>query len=104
MVVDDIQLHQGSSAGAVDQNCHLMAGVINVCQDLIQQMIHDFIGRGHFLAVGAGLAMNADTDFHLVLGKLKARLSGSRHGAGRNGRTHRAHIVNNLLRNALNFF
>ena len=51
--------------------------------------------------MGAGLAVDADADLHLVFAQFKAGLARRRDRARLDGNAHGAHIVDDLLRHAL---
>ena len=104
MIVDDKQLHQRRCAGGVDHDGDLMAGIVDVGENLVQNMIDDLVCRAERFLVRAGLAVDADADLHLVLAKLKAGLTCCRDCAGTDGDAHGAHVVNDLLRHALDLF
>ena len=67
-------------------------------------MVNQLVSSGDLLLVGAGLAMDADTDFHLVLTDFEAGLASSGNGAGSQSSAHGTDVVDDLLCNSLDFF
>src|SRR5215204_4281724 len=79
-----VEFHQRRAAHAVDHHGNLRAGEVNgVAQDLFQHLIDDLVRRRDILALDAWLAVDADTDLHLILADVEDGLPTLGRGATR---------------------
>gem|GEM_PF-4442558 len=100
--VDDEQLHQRRAAHPVDDGGDLLALVeIEIAKDTFGELCGDLVGRHHVGALGAGLAVDPDPEFDLVLGQVERRLALFGRNAGRERHPHGADIVDDLLGDSL---
>src|SRR5690606_38171418 len=97
LAVHQVQLDQRGGAHAVDHHDHVAAGVVEVVQDRVHQLLGDLPGGADLLAVAARLAVDADADLHLVLGQVEGGLAGGGHGAAGQGHAHGAAALVDLV-------
>src|SRR5436190_11604433 len=84
VVVDDVKLDEWRSTHAVDEREHLVTLLEWQVADDRRGEPLDNLGRGRELhALSARLAVNADSDLHLVVAELKRRLPRRRDDARR---------------------
>ena len=100
-IVDDVELHERRRAHAVHDDDDLVAFVIDVREDLVEQLFRDLVCGQQLLTMRAWLAVDADADLHLVLFELKARLAGGWHRARLNGHAHGADVRDDFFRRRL---
>ena len=100
-VIHNSELIGRSSARAIDHHYDLMAGIVDVAQDLLKHLVDHGVNGLHGSAAHTRLAMNTNAHLHLVIRELEARLSRSGHRTGLNRNAHSANVGDNLLGNAL---
>src|SRR5215213_9288193 len=70
--VGDVELHGGRAAHAVHHHGDLRVREVHgVAQDLVQHLVHYLVRGLYLLALGAGLAVDAHPDLHLVVPDLE---------------------------------
>src|SRR5918994_7283162 len=91
--VGDVELHQGRAAHAVHHDGDLRAGEVHgVTEDLLEHLVDYLVRELDLLALDARLAVDADTDLHLVVADLEDGLAALGRGAARERHPHRAHV------------
>ena len=82
LVVHQVQLQQRRAAHPVDEHEHAtVAGEVAVGEDRLHQHLRHLAGRSERHPAPARLAVDADSDLHLVVGQVERRLPGGRHRA-----------------------
>src|SRR5512132_4681046 len=93
LVVDDVELDRRCAAHAVDEREHLVALFERDVVDHRRCQALDDLARGSKLPpLPAGLAVNADSDLHLVVAELERRRACGRHDARRQRHAHAAAV------------
>src|SRR5215207_1997237 len=91
--VGDIELHQGRAAHAVDHDGDLGAAEVHgIAENPAQELVHYLIRWLYFLALDAGLAVDADPDLHLVFADVEDGLAALGRDAASQSHPHRAHV------------
>ena len=102
LVVDDVQLDQRRAAHAVHKREHLVARLERkIIENGHGQQLDDFGRRLQWHAAASRLAMDADTDFHLVRTQVERGRALGWHGARGERHAHRAAPAIDLLADAL---
>src|SRR5215217_6928337 len=88
--VGNVELHQGRAAHAVDYDGDLGAAeVYGIAENPAQELVHHLVCWLYLLALDAWLAVDADTDLHLIFADVKDGLAALGRDAARQGHPHR---------------